>query len=147
MTIIDQLNSDSLNARKNKLPQANLLVTLIAEITMRAKNDGNRLPTDDDAAKVLDRFLKSLNSNRDMLKLAGRDFSATQDEIDILLVYVPTVMSEADTINEVTLAFTDADASGMKDMGKIMALLKERHGALIDMKLASVLYKDIVNAR
>ena len=146
MKILEQLSKDSINARKNKSLESGTLVTLLAEVKMRAKNDGNREATDDDVIKTIQGFLKGLQGNRDLLEQAGRDLTDVDFEIGILQAYLPTVMDEEQTRDAVSRAVSETNPESMKDMGKAMAFLKSTFGNSIDMKLASTLLKTAIDA-
>jgi hypothetical protein len=64
-----------------------------------------------------------------------------QAELDVIESFLPTQMSEDNTRAAIEGIKAEVGATGPKDMGKVMALLKERHGTVIDMSKASGLVK------
>ena len=140
--MFEELKKKSIKARKDKSPEASLLVTLLSEITMRAKNDGNREPNEEDVTKTVQKFMKSALETRDLLDQRGQDTSESEMEITVLEQYLPQMLSEVDTIKAVGIAFCDVEANGMQDMGKVMGELKKKYGSTIDMKLAAQIFKD-----
>jgi len=143
--MFEKLKADSMAARKGKKLETKLLTTLLSEIKMRAKDDNNREVTDDDVVKVAQKFLKGAEETIAMLmKRDGNSpdaLAVAKLEIKVLNTYLPTLMDETATKVAVNDAVSAVGASSMKDMGKVMAELKTVHGATIDMKIASAMYK------
>ena len=59
--------------------------------------------------------------------------------------FLPKQMSEEETRAAIAEIKTDLSAEGMKDMGRVMAELKSRHGATLDMSKASSLVKEALS--
>lgn len=79
--ILDVIRKVTLEARKaRQSDKAAFLNTLISDITMVAKNDGNREPTDTDSLSILKKFLKGAEESLVALKAAGRDTSKSEME-------------------------------------------------------------------
>lgn len=147
MSLVEQLKTNSLAARKSRNMFAGTLQTLLAEATMRAKNDGNREVTDADVIKVAEATLKGLQDSVDKLKAAGR-----YGEIEVLgaqsvLVgqYVPQKLDRGETQKLVESTADRLGAETMKDMGRVMAALRETHSDVLDMKLAADCFKRWIN--
>lgn len=140
----DKIKKDSLQARKSKSDSASLLVTLLSEIQMRAKNDGNREPTDEDAVKVVERFIKSAKETRDHQHEHGENAAPAEREIEILEEYLPRKLSDAETRDAVAEAIAEVGATDRSAMGDVMSKLKEKHGNELDMKAASTMVKQIL---
>lgn len=62
-------------------------------------------------------------------------------EIAVIETFLPKAMDDATLEAAVQAAISEAGATGPKDMGKVMAALKAKHGALLDMSRASPLVK------
>ena len=77
-------------------------------------------------------------------KAAGRDelFEKESQESEILKTYLPEKMSEAEVAVMIEKIMSDMGELTMKDMGKLMATLKNQAGSKIDMKLASQMVRD-----
>ena len=69
------------------------------------------------------------------LELAQRE----QDEIAVLERFLPRQLDEAETAAAVDEAIRQTDAQGLKDIGRVMGLLKGRHGGAMDFSKASAL--------
>ena len=55
--------------------------------------------------------------------------------------FLPQQMSEAETAAAIDAVATELGASSLKDMGRVMAAVKERHAGQLDMSKASALVK------
>ena len=71
-----------------------------------------------------------------LAKLKDRDI-----ELRVIESFLPAQMSEDDTRAAIEAIKAEVGATSVKDMGKVMAVLKERHGSVIDMSKASGLVK------
>ena len=60
-----------------------------------------------------------------------------QEEIDIIKTFLPQQMTDAEIEAAVEAAVKDAQASSLKQMGAVMALLRERHAGRMDFAKAS----------
>lgn len=141
--MIEEMQRISVEYRKEKNPLAGVLVTLVSEIKMRAKNDGNREAADQDATKVLQSFLKNAQETRTALVSAGKDTSQIDAEIELFENFLPETISPEKTLEIVEQAISDAGAETPKDIGKVMGLLKNING--LDMRLASSAAKELLN--
>ena len=67
--------------------------------------------------------------------------AAEEAEVAVIERFLPTAMSEDETKAAIEGIKTELGASGMKDMGRVMAELKARHATSLDMSKASGLVK------
>jgi uncharacterized protein len=65
-------------------------------------------------------------------------------EIAVIEGFLPSQMSEGDIAAAATAAIADAGAAGLKDMGRVMAALRERHAGVIDMAKAGAVVKQLL---
>ncbi|WP_062733826.1 GatB/YqeY domain-containing protein [Sphingobium abikonense] len=100
---------------------------------------------DDDAmvVDVLQKMVKQRRESIEMFKSGGRDELAAREEAELAVIesFLPAQMSEDDTRAAIESIKAEVGATSVKDMGKVMAVLKERHGSVIDMSKASGLVK------
>jgi len=68
-----------------------------------------------------------------------------QEEIAVIERFMPQQLGEAEAAAAVDAALRDAGAAGMKDMGKVMGLLKERFSGRLDFAKAGALVKQRLN--
>lgn len=144
-TILEKIKADQLQARKDKDKlKASLLTTLIGEAAMVGKNKGNRDSTDVEVVAVIKKFINNANETITILTPEKQNLAAyatTLAEIRILNEYLPQQLT-ADGLTEViNYIITEINASTIKDMGKVMKILKERYDGQYDGALASSLIK------
>ncbi len=100
---------------------------------------------DDNAivVEVLQKMVKQRRESIEMFTTGGRDELAAKEqvELDVIQSFLPTQLSEAETAAAIEGIKAEVGAASLKDMGKVMAVLKERHGTVIDMSKASSLVK------
>jgi uncharacterized protein YqeY len=79
----------------------------------------------------------------DLYRQGGRaDLVAKEEgEIAVIEAFLPAQMDEAATAEAVRAAIAESGAASIKDMGKVMAALKARHGAVLDMGKVGPLVK------
>ena len=100
---------------------------------------------DDDTLVVetLQKMVKQRRESITMFEQGGRDELAAVEkaEVEVIESFLPKQMSEDETKAAIEAIKTELGASSVKDMGKVMAALKERHGTVLDMSKASGLVK------
>ena len=105
----------------------------------------SKSPGDDDALviEVLQKMVKQRRESIDMYEKGGRQelADAEQAEVAVIERFLPAQMSEADTAAAIEAIKAELGATGMKDMGRVMAELKARHAQTLDMSKASGLVK------
>ena len=102
-------------------------------------------PADDDTlvVEVLQKMVKQRRESIEMFANGGRQELADAEsaEVTVIEAFLPQQLSEAETIALIEGIKGEIGAESVKDMGKVMALLKERHANALDMSKASALVK------
>ena len=98
---------------------------------------------DADVLGVIDKMIKQRRESIAQFEKAGRTDLAEGEkfEIGVLSAYLPQQLGAAEIEQAVAAAIAESDASGVKDMGKVMALLKGRLAGRADMGKVSGLVK------
>ena len=115
---------------------------LLAAIKQREVDE--RIELDDAAVLgVIDKMIKQRRESIAQFEKAARKdlVDAEKAEIQLLSGYLPAQMSDAELAQAVSAAIAESGASGVKDMGKVMALLKPRLAGKADMGKVSALVK------
>ena len=106
-------------------------------------------PKDDDAlvTEVLQKMVKQRRESADIYRKNGRDDRALVEEAEIAVIerFLPAQMSDAEAETAIKALVAETGASSMKDMGKVMALVKERLGGSIEPARASGLVKSALS--
>ncbi len=107
------------------------------EVDERIELDDQRVLT------ILDKMLKQRRDSLGQFQAAGRDDLASQEafEIDVIEGFMPTKLSSEELTAMVSEAVAQSGASSMKDMGKVMALVKPQVLGRADMGAVSKLVK------
>jgi len=120
-----------------------LIQSAIKNRDIEARTGG--APADDDAlvTEVLQKMVKQRRESIELYEKGGRQELADAEarEVAVIERFLPTQMSEDETRAAIEAIKGELGASGMKDMGRVMAELKARHGAQLDMSKASGLVK------
>ena len=102
-------------------------------------------PADDDivVAEVLQKMIKQRRESIALYEQGGRAELAEAERAEVAVIerFLPKQMGEEETNAAIDAIVTDIGASSVKDMGRVMAALKERHAAQLDMSKASSLVK------
>jgi hypothetical protein len=102
-------------------------------------------PTDDDAlvVEVLQKMVKQRRESITLYEQGGRQELADAEKAEVAVIegFLPRQMSEDEARAAIDAIVTETGASSVKDMGRVMAALKERHASELDMSKASALVK------
>ena len=102
-------------------------------------------PADDDAlvTEVLQKMIKQRRESIALYEQGGRQelADAEKAEVGVIETFLPQQMSEDETKAAIDAIVAETGASSVKDMGRVMAVLKDRHAAQLDMSKASGLVK------
>ncbi|HVX92027.1 MAG TPA: GatB/YqeY domain-containing protein [Xanthobacteraceae bacterium] len=131
---------------KRRVSTLRMMSAAIKDRDIEARGAGKGQATDDELLGLLQKMIKQRQESLDIYQKAGRTDLATQEreEIEIISGYLPRQMSEDETKAAIAGVVKDVGASGMKDMGKVMAALKERYAGQMDFAKASALVKGML---
>ena len=115
---------------------------LLAAVKQREVDE--RIELDDTAVSgIIEKLIKQRRDSISQFQTAGRQdlVDAEQAELAILQAYLPEPLSAAEVDAAVTTAVAESGATSVKDMGKVMGLLKSRLAGRADMGQVSALIK------
>lgn len=115
---------------------------LLAAIKQREVDE--RVELDDTAVlAVVEKLIKQRKDSIAQFQQAGRNDLADKElaEVDVLKVYMPAALSDAEVAAEVQQAVAATGAAGPQDMGKVMGVLKGKLAGRADMTAVSALVK------
>jgi uncharacterized protein YqeY len=102
-------------------------------------------PADDDAlvTEVLQKMIKQRRESAEVYRKGNREDRAAAEEGEIAVIerFLPAQLSDEDAQARIREIVAETGASSMKDMGRVMALVKERLGTSIEPARASALVK------
>lgn len=113
------------------------------EIAARG-GDGDGELTEGDLIVILSRMVKQRQESAKAYEEGGRlELAAKEEEeIGVIQEFLPRQMSDAETQAAIGKAIADLDASGIRDMGRVMAALKDRHAGQMDFGAVGPMVKD-----
>ena len=149
MTLRDRLTEDMKQAMKDK-EAGKLKLSVIRMVRSAAKNveiDRRKELDDNELLDVVAKEVKMRRDSLDEFRKAGRPelLAVLEQEIAILMEYLPEQMSEAEVRALVTQAVADAQAASAKDMGKVMALWMPKVKGRADGKLVNTIVKELLS--
>ncbi len=124
-----------------------LVSAAIKDRDIAARTAGAEQATD---AELLELFAKMIKQREESQKIyadAGRSELAEQEgaEADIIREFLPKQLSDADMAKAIDDAIAETGASGMRDMGKVMGVLKGRYAGQMDFGKVGPMVKDALN--
>ena len=143
MTLKERVTEDMKAAMRAKDP-ARLSAVRLLLAAMKQKEVDERVELSDaDVLGIIDKMVKQRRESIAQYEKAVRQDLADQEkfEIGVLSAYLPQQMGEAQLAQAIAAAVAESGASGVKDMGKVMALLKPRLAGRADMGKVSGLVK------
>ena len=146
--IRDTIKAETVTAMKAKDKERTAALRLISakikdrDIEQRTSN--RDVPDDELVTDVLQKMAKQRRESITMYFEGGREELAEQERAELAVIeeFLPQMMDEAATREAIAQAKATTGADSIKDMGRVMGELKARHGAELDMTLASKLVKE-----
>jgi uncharacterized protein YqeY len=146
----DDIKASMKSGDKRRLATLRLINAAIKDRDLTANRDeqgqatGRDKISDQDILALLQKMIKQRRESLETYRSAGRDDLADQEvaEIGVIESYLPRQMSDDEMRSAVTALVSELNAKGLKDMGRVMAALKERHTGSMDFGKASAMLKD-----
>jgi uncharacterized protein YqeY len=128
---------------KRRVSTLRLVTAALKDRDIEARGAGKAALADEEILALLQKMIKQRQESLDIYTKAGRTDLATQEreEIEIISAYLPKQMSEGETRAAVEAVVKEVGAAGMKDMGRVMAALKERYAGKMDFAKAGGVVK------
>ena len=128
---------------KDKLAAVRLILAKLKDRDIELRTSAN-VPDDDAVVvEVLQKMVKQRRESIVLYEQGGRQELADVEKAELAVIetFLPAQMDEAATTAAIEAIKAEVGASSVKDMGRVMAVLKERHGTQLDMSKASALVK------
>ena len=145
---IDEKLNAALKAKdKNTYPTLRLVVSAIKDAEIASRTKGQKEMSDSDITSILKKMIKQRNESCEVYKKAGRNelLDNEKKEIEIISTFLPKQLSEEETRKICQEAIKSVGASSMKDMGKVMGVLKSKHSDTLDFSKVSSYIKELLN--
>jgi uncharacterized protein YqeY len=137
---------DMKNAMRAKDKERLGIIRLILAAIKQREVDERIELTDTDILVILDKMLKQRRDSISQFESAGRHELAAIEkfEIGIIQEYLPEQLSETEIADLIKAAIVESGAESMKDMGKVMAIIKPKVQGKADMGLVSQTLKQLL---
>ena len=145
---IEEKLNQALKAKdKNTYPTLRLVVSAIKDAEIAGRTKGQKEISDSDITTILKKMIKQRNESCEVYKKAGRDELLENEtkEIEVINTFLPKQLSEDETKKICADVVKSVGASSMKDMGKVMGVLKSKHANTLDFSKVSSIIKELLN--
>lgn len=147
----DEINTALKGAMKardeRRVSTLRLVNAALKNADIEAQGRGKAVLADEEILGLLQKLIKQRQEAVELYDKAGRTELAARerDEIEIISAYLPQQMSEAEAKAAIAEAIKATGATGIKDMGKVMAALKQGYAGRLDFGKASGLVKAMLS--
>tara|TARA_B100001057_G_scaffold68026_1_gene61771 strand:+ start:77 stop:532 length:456 start_codon:yes stop_codon:yes gene_type:complete len=145
---IDEKLNGALKAKdKDTYPTLRLVVSAIKDAEIANRTKGQKEISDSEITAILKKMIKQRNESCEVYKKAGRNELLENEtkEIQVISAFLPKQLSEEETKKICQEAIKSVGASSMKDMGKVMGMLKSKHADSLDFSKVSSIIKELLN--
>ncbi len=143
----DEINAAVKEAMKakdeRKLGTLRMVNSTIKNADIEARGQGKPPLSDIELLTVLQKMIKQRQEAVELYEKGGRAELAAQEreEIAVISAYLPKQMSEDEVKSAIAAVIAETNASGIKDMGKVIGALKAKYAGQMDFAKASGLVK------
>jgi uncharacterized protein YqeY len=130
---------------KRRLATVRMMMAALKDKDIEARGLGKTV-SDEDILSLLQKMVKSRQESADIYAKAGRPELETQEREEIAIIgeFLPKQMSDDEVKAAITAAIAETGASSMKDMGKVVGVLRAKYAGQIDFGKASGLVKGML---
>ena len=147
----DDINNalkDAMKARdERRVSTLRLVNSGLKNADIEARGNGKPPLTDDELRSLLQKMIKQREDSIALYEKGGRPELAAQErqEIEIISGYLPQQLSDIEAGSVISGIVHEINAQTMKDMGRVMAALKERYAGKLDFTKASAAVKKLLS--
>jgi uncharacterized protein YqeY len=147
----DQLSAALKDAMKSKnaerLSTVRLIQAAIKDRDIANRGAGKEEASDDEILQILAKMVKQRDESAKIYEENSRPELAAKERAEIKVVqdFMPKQLSDSDVRANIAAIIAETGAAGPKDMGKVMAVLKERYAGQMDFSKASGAVKELLN--
>jgi uncharacterized protein YqeY len=145
--LLDDVKTAMKSGDKEKLATLRLIQAAIKQAEIDNRSGGERPELDDaQVLAVLEKMLKQRRDSIAQFEAAGRQDLVDKEkaEVRVIEAYMPARMSEAELDALIREVIAETGATGAKDMGKVMAAMKQKATGRADMQLVSARVKALL---
>ncbi|HEX3537325.1 MAG TPA: GatB/YqeY domain-containing protein [Stellaceae bacterium] len=139
---------DAMKARDSRtVSTVRLVLAALKERDVAARTAGQAEPIpDSEILRLLQGMIKQRRESIVLYEKGNRADLVEQErgEITVIESFLPKQLSDEETAAAVRAAISETGAQGIKDMGRVMAALRERHAGVIDLARAGAVVKQML---
>ena len=139
--------NETLKAKdKNTYPTLRLVVSAIKDAEIASRTKAQKEISDNDINVILKKMIKQRNESCEIYKKAGRNELLDNEtkEIEIINAFLPKQLDDQATKKICEEVVKSLGATSMKDMGKVMGVLKTKHADTLDFSKVSPIIKELL---
>ncbi len=146
----DDINNalkDAMKAKdERKVSTLRMINSSLKNADIEARGGGKPALGDPETLALLQKMIKQRQESVELYQKGGRDdlVKQEQEEITIISAYLPAQMSEEEMKSAISAAITETGAAGIKDMGKVIGILRGKYAGQMDFAKASALVKGML---
>jgi len=139
MSIKDRISEDMKAAMRARESDRLLAIRMLMAAIKQREVDERITLDDEQVLTVIDRQIRQRRESIAGYEAAGRDDLVARErfELEVLSAYLPAQASAEDVVAEIDAAITSTGATGIAQMGKVMAILKPRLAGRADLSAVS----------
>jgi uncharacterized protein YqeY len=139
----DQLKTSMKAGDAPRTSTLRMILARLKDTDIAARPKGIDKVPDEEVLSMLRGMVKSRRESVDLYRQGNRPELAAKEEAEIAVIeaFLPQQMDDASTAAAVDAAVAETGAASIKDMGKVMAALKAKYAATLDMAKAGPLVK------
>jgi uncharacterized protein YqeY len=142
----DQVKTAMKAGDKPRLSTLRLIQAAIKDRDIANRGAGKEAATDDEIVQLLAKMVKQREESAKAFEDGGRPELAAKEREEIVLIreFLPRQMEAAEAEAAIRAAIAETGAASIKDMGKVMAALREKHAGEMDFGKASGVVKGLL---
>lgn len=142
-----ELKASMKSGDQRRLSTVRMILAGLKERDIDARGKGNPNGIEDgDILRMLQGMMKQRRESIELYKQGNRPELAQQEQEEIAIIesFLPKQMSDAEAEAAIKAAISATGAQSVKDMGKVMAALKEKHSGQLDLSKAGGMVKKLL---
>ena len=145
--MVEKLDKDMIEAMKNKEKDRLTVIRMVKASLKQEQIDHKKELNDDLLIDVVNRQIKMRKDSISEFEKGNRQdlIEKTQEEIDILMNYLPEQLSSEEVNKIIDDIFAEVNPTGPKDMGKVMQQATAKLKGKADMKEVSTIIRERLN--
>ncbi|MGN6306748.1 MAG: GatB/YqeY domain-containing protein [Mesorhizobium sp.] len=144
--VMDEVKAAMKGGDKARLSTLRLIQAAIKDRDIANRGTGKEAASDDEILQLLAKMVKQREESAKAFDDGGRPELAAKEreEIAVIRDFMPKQMDEAETEAAIRAAIAETNAASVKDMGKVIARLREQFAGRMDFGKASGMVKSLL---